>query len=164
MSCAHIWSRCHERRSGRLNTRAASGASQTRWRRFQPDAHPLCSGAVALQAVDISGAWGVHAERRVAVRPVVRRTTPSDSRCRFPGFWISTDDGMQFDSDSVNVIEIRKEANYNGLRVKFIGTCGKARCPIQLDVGYGDAVIPEPEEADYPTLLDDLPGPRLRVY
>ncbi len=71
---------------------------------------------------------------------------------------------MQFDSDSVNVIEIRKEANYDGLRVKFIGTCGKARCPIQLDVGYGDAVIPEPEEADYPTLLDDLPGPRLRVY
>ena len=77
---------------------------------------------------------------------------------------ISADDGMQFDSDSVNVMEIRKEANYDGLRVKFIGTCGKARCPIQLDVGYGDAVIPEPEEADYPTLLDDLPGPRLRVY
>jgi hypothetical protein len=71
---------------------------------------------------------------------------------------------MQFDPDSVNVTEIRKEASYDGLRVKFIGTLGKARCPMQLDVGYGDAVIPGPEEADYPTLLDDLPGPRLRVY
>jgi hypothetical protein len=77
---------------------------------------------------------------------------------------ISADDGMQFDSDSVNVMEIRKAANYDGLRVKFIGTLGKARCSIQLDVGYGDAVIPGPEEADYPTLLDGFPGPRLRVY
>src|SRR5262249_3300556 len=73
-------------------------------------------------------------------------------------------DGMQFDSESVNVMEIRKGANYDGLRVKFIGMLGKARCPIQLDVGYGDAVIHGPQEADYPTLLDDLPGPRLRVY
>ncbi len=77
---------------------------------------------------------------------------------------ISADDGMHFDPESVNATEIRKEANYNGLRVKFIGTLGKARCPMQLDVGYGDAVIPGPEEADYPTLLDDFPGPRLRVY
>ena len=49
---------------------------------------------------------------------------------------ISVDDGMQFDSDSVNVVETRKEANYDGLRVKFIGTLGKARCSMQLDVGY----------------------------
>lgn len=50
---------------------------------------------------------------------------------------ISVDDGMQFDPHSVNVTEIRKEANYDGLRVKLIGTLGKARCPTQLDVGYG---------------------------
>ncbi len=45
-----------------------------------------------------------------------------------------------------------------------MGTLKKARCPVQLDVGYGDAVTPGPEEAVYPTLLDDLPAPRLRVY
>jgi len=71
---------------------------------------------------------------------------------------------MQFDPDSVNTTEIRKEANYDGLRVKFIGTLGRARCPMQLDIGYGDAVTPGPEEADYPILLDDFPAPRLRVY
>ena len=48
---------------------------------------------------------------------------------------IRADDGMQFDPNSVNVMEIRKEANYDGLRVKFIGTLGKARCPMQLDAG-----------------------------
>ena len=77
---------------------------------------------------------------------------------------ISADDGIQFNPDSVNVMEIRKEANYDGLRVKLIGTLGKARCPMQLDVGYGDAVTPGPEEVDYPTLLDDFPAPCLRVY
>lgn len=35
---------------------------------------------------------------------------------------------------------------------------------MQLDVGYGDAVTPGPEDAVYPTLLDDQPAPRLRVY
>lgn len=35
---------------------------------------------------------------------------------------------------------------------------------MQIDVSYGDAVTPGPEEAVYPTLLDDLPPPRLRVY
>lgn len=31
-------------------------------------------------------------------------------------------------------------------------------------MGYGDAVTPGPEDAEYPTLLDDQPAPRLRVY
>jgi hypothetical protein len=31
---------------------------------------------------------------------------------------------------------------------------------VQLDVGYGDAVTSGPEEAVYPTLLDDQPPPR----
>lgn len=35
---------------------------------------------------------------------------------------------------------------------------------MQLDVGYGDAVTPGPEEVVYPTLLDDQPPPCLRVY
>lgn len=53
---------------------------------------------------------------------------------------------------------------YGGLRVRLLGRLGNARCTVQLDVGYGDAVTPGPEEAVYPTLLDDQPPPRLRVY
>ena len=73
-------------------------------------------------------------------------------------------DGMAYDPASVKVREIREEARYGGLRVTLQGALKKARCPVQLDVGYGDAVTPGPEEAVYPTLLDDLPAPRLRVY
>ena len=34
---------------------------------------------------------------------------------------------------------------------------------MQIDVGFGDVVHPEPQDRDYPTILD-LPAPRLRMY
>lgn len=77
---------------------------------------------------------------------------------------VAVDDGMAYDPDSITVDEIREEARYGGLRVRLLGLLGNARCVVQLDVGYGDAVMPGPEEAVYPTLLDDQPPPRLRVY
>ena len=77
---------------------------------------------------------------------------------------VAVDDGMEFDSASVTIEEIREDARYGGLRVRLLGRLGNARCTVQLDVGYGDAVTPGPEEAIYPTLLDDQPPPRLRVY
>ena len=77
---------------------------------------------------------------------------------------VAVDDGMVFDPDSITVEEIREDARYGGLRVKLLGKLGNARVTLQLDVGYGDAVTPGPEEAEYPTLLEDMPAPRLRVY
>lgn len=77
---------------------------------------------------------------------------------------VVVEDGMAFDSESITVEEIREEARYGGLRLRLLGRLGNARCTVQLDVGYGDAVTPGPEEAVYPTLLDDLPPPRLHVY
>ena len=77
---------------------------------------------------------------------------------------VHVDDGMIFDAASITVEEIREEARYGGLRVRLTATLGKARSTVQIDVGYGDAVSPGPEEAVYPVMLDDLPPPRLRVY
>lgn len=77
---------------------------------------------------------------------------------------VAVDDGMVFDPMSVVVDDIREHARYGGLRVRLKGTLGNARCVVQLDVGYGDAVTPGPEDVAYPTLLDDMPTPRLHVY
>jgi hypothetical protein len=77
---------------------------------------------------------------------------------------IAAEDGMTFDSNSIRIAAIREEARYGGVRVRLLGYLGKARCTLQLDVGYGDAVTPGAQDAIYPTLLDDLPAPRLRVY
>jgi hypothetical protein len=77
---------------------------------------------------------------------------------------IECDDGIAFDVDSIRVAEIRKEANYSGLRVTLIGHLYGARSPVQIDIGYGDAVNPAPELADYPVMLAELPVPKIRVY
>ena len=40
----------------------------------------------------------------------------------------------------------------------------RARCKVQIDIGFGDAVTPGPAEATYPVLIPDFPPPRLRTY
>lgn len=77
---------------------------------------------------------------------------------------VVADDGLIYDADSVLVEEIREQASYAGLRVTLRAILDNARCHVQLDVGFGDAVTPGPVEIELPTLLDDLPRPRLRVY
>lgn len=72
-------------------------------------------------------------------------------------------DGIAFDVSSIRVAAIRPEDNYGGQRVTLLGRLGPARLRVQVDVGVGDAVSPEPEWLEYPSLLD-LPRPRLRAY
>lgn len=77
---------------------------------------------------------------------------------------VDGEDGMTFDPKSVRVVEIRKNAGYAGARVHIDGELRGARCRTQIDIGFGDAVVPGPVESTYPVLLDDLPAPRLRAY
>jgi predicted nucleotidyltransferase component of viral defense system len=73
-------------------------------------------------------------------------------------------DGIVFDPASVRVESIRKSAGHGGVRVTLNGQLANARCVAQVDVGFGDAVTPGPQEAVYPVLLGDLPAPHLRTY
>lgn len=77
---------------------------------------------------------------------------------------IQVDDGIVFDPDSVVVKEIRKEAGYAGARVLITAELAKARSKTQIDIGFGDAVTPHPIDATYPTLIDGMSAPQLRVY
>lgn len=77
---------------------------------------------------------------------------------------IECEDGIAYDPDSIKVAEIREHATYQGLRVTLRAELDKARCIVQLDVGYGDTVTPGPIDITYPGLLDDLPTPALRAY
>lgn len=77
---------------------------------------------------------------------------------------IENDDGMVFLPKSVKIQHIRHDANYGGIRVEVLGMLGNARCPVQVDIGFGDAVTPEPIEVFFPTILDDSPAPLLKAY
>ena len=75
-----------------------------------------------------------------------------------------THDGVTFQADTVRAEEIRKEANYAGVRVTLLGVIDGARCQIQIDIGFGDAVTPGPEDVEYPVMLPGFEAPKLRVY
>jgi predicted nucleotidyltransferase component of viral defense system len=77
---------------------------------------------------------------------------------------IHADDGIVFDPNSVSAEAIRKDAGYGGVRVVMLGELAKARCKVQIDVGFGDAVTPAPVNSTYPVLLEEMPSPRLRTY
>lgn len=73
------------------------------------------------------------------------------------------DDGLLFHGESILLERIKEEDEYQGLRATLIATLDTARIPLQIDIGFGDAIIPAPVNIEYPTLLD-LPTPQLRAY
>ncbi len=73
-------------------------------------------------------------------------------------------DGIVFDPDSVKADAIREDNTYGGTRITLVARIGSARCALQIDVCFGDAVTPGPQTVTYPTLLADFHAPTLRVY
>jgi predicted nucleotidyltransferase component of viral defense system len=73
------------------------------------------------------------------------------------------DDGVQFELESIKAESIRAEQEYVGVRVTLRARVGNARIPVQVDIGFGDAFAQEPEEIEFPTLLE-MPKPVLRAY
>ena len=73
------------------------------------------------------------------------------------------DDGVTFDSATVVATRIKEDAEFEGVRVKLDGKLGSAKLAVQVDVGFGDTVIPPPTIMQFPTLLP-LPAPVVRVY
>lgn len=72
-------------------------------------------------------------------------------------------DGIQFETGSVSVARIKEGAEYEGIRVRFHALLAGARIPMQIDIGFGDVIVPDPVTIEYPTLLD-FPPPRLVAY
>ena len=76
---------------------------------------------------------------------------------------IEDDDGISFDGQSVEGVRIQEDDEYDGVRVKFRARLAGARIPMQVDIGFGDAVYPEPSLAEFPVLLA-MSAPVIRAY
>lgn len=72
-------------------------------------------------------------------------------------------DGVVLDPSSVFCEEIRGQEEYLGIRAKMRATIGKAIMPLQVDIGFGDALVVGPEDITFPVLLD-MAAPNLRAY
>lgn len=73
------------------------------------------------------------------------------------------DDGISFDAASIQVAEIRENDDYGGIRATCIATLDQAVIPLQVDIGFGDAITPAAVDREYPVLIG-MAAPRLRMY
>lgn len=73
------------------------------------------------------------------------------------------DDGLVFLSTPVRVESIRADTEYGGMRVTLEARLGQARIPLQVDIGFGDAITPKARIEEFPALLE-FPAPQLPMY
>jgi len=73
-------------------------------------------------------------------------------------------DGIIFQPETISVEPIRETSGYSGARVTVKAELAKALCKTQIDIGFGDIVTPQPIKLSYPTLINDLPAPKLGTY
>ncbi|MDH0865941.1 nucleotidyl transferase AbiEii/AbiGii toxin family protein [Mitsuaria sp. GD03876] len=76
---------------------------------------------------------------------------------------VPADDGVTFDPDSVRGVALNT-SKAGVVRITLMGDLARARLPIQIDIGHGDAVTPGPMFVTFPPLLGDLPPPQLLAY
>lgn len=76
---------------------------------------------------------------------------------------IHADDGIVFDSKSVEGTRIKEQDEYDGVRIKILAHLADARIPMQIDIGFGDAVYPDTQLASFPVLLP-MEAPLIRAY
>lgn len=73
-------------------------------------------------------------------------------------------DALTFDIGSIAVDAMREDEKYRGVRVTMIAYLEKARISLQIDVGFGDAVHPDPRRITFPCLLSDMAVPEILAY
>ena len=72
-------------------------------------------------------------------------------------------DAVLFDYSNIDISEIIKQGNYNGIRIKLIGKLDTIIQNIQVDIGFGDKVYPNPVLTKYPVILE-MEQPEINVY
>ena len=73
-------------------------------------------------------------------------------------------DGADYDADTVEVDDITVNKEYHGVRVSVVAHLDTARQRISMDIGFGDVVIPAPQELAFPTLIDTVPQAEIKAY
>lgn len=78
-------------------------------------------------------------------------------------FSIQYDDALQFDLNTLQVINITEFKEYHGVNVSIMGYLDRTRVPVSIDIGFGDVVYPERMKMVFPVLLD-MAAPEVYAY
>jgi len=65
------------------------------------------------------------------------------------------DDGLMFKDEAIRSEQIREDADYEGIRIKFDAYLDRTKIALPIDIGFGDIVSPDVQIISYPALLTD---------
>lgn len=76
------------------------------------------------------------------------------------------EDGVTFEcgEDNIWLEDIAVEKEYNGICVHMIAHMDTIVQPFSIDVGFGDVIVPQPVQLDYPLLIEGLPTVNVKAY
>ena len=79
---------------------------------------------------------------------------------------VCEEDGVTFgcDEDDIWLEDITVEKEYNGTRVHMTALMDTIVQPFSIDVGFGDVIVPQPAQLDYPLLIEGLPAVNVEAY
>jgi predicted nucleotidyltransferase component of viral defense system len=75
-----------------------------------------------------------------------------------------SEDAVWFDSSSVESERITEQDKYEGVRIYLECGFDTIRQKLQIDIGFGDVMVPAPQEITYPILLPTLEIPLVQAY
>ena len=76
------------------------------------------------------------------------------------------EDGVTFEcgEDEIWLEDITIEKEYNGTRVHMTAHMDTIVQQFSIDVGFGDVIVPQPAQLDYPLLIEGLPAVNVETY
>ncbi|OIP68394.1 MAG: hypothetical protein AUK43_16170 [Oscillatoriales cyanobacterium CG2_30_40_61] len=76
------------------------------------------------------------------------------------------EDGVEFLSDTIKGKLIKEDQEYEGVQIKIAWKIHTTKGVAQIDIGFGDQVVPEAKIETFPLILQELElnPPKLRMY
>lgn len=74
------------------------------------------------------------------------------------------EDGITFHTETLTADDITVEKKYPGIRISIVANIGSYRQNLTFDIGFGDVIVPRPQELEYPTLFDAMDEPDILAY
>lgn len=111
------------------------------------------SGACVASGVYRNVPWKTYSDTTSTDVICTDCSSPTDSDLRVPS-----------NTDSIKTEEINENRVYKGIRLHVTAQLDTVRQKIAMDIGFGDVITPEPQELEYPLLLDGLPAVSIMAY
>lgn len=89
------------------------------------------------------------------------RTLEEMIRCAIA---LPVDDGVEFLADTLHIQKEHEGHTIPGGKVTLSARLGTSLVRVRVDAGFGNAVTPEAAFGEYPSMLKDMPRPRVLIY